>query len=551
VRVESAVLAAAMAIAISGPCQAQELPTIPRDAKLTAGGCRGSFFGKAGDREATRLAFDRDGNPTAEVSTETYAADLDRLSKAYVSGDWPVAILEARTLLNRLKTCPLVEAKQNDETGEPEQKEREQSSAPLFDLERDYVHLLWVSTVPAAADPTVFSMVVHTADMPAYSRVLPGLAGERPPRLLEVFLSENLDATVASFYVSKPLSDPLLDQVPQVVDKFLGPMFATFDRIGPSIPRILGEARDARTIRRPLIGYTIRTVVLPEARAGVEVTMRASQPVTRAQLEADVAKLAVALRVQGLSGPFATANRDVFRKLQGLMADMPDKECRATGSAVACKRVLHEAISDIMAAERRSVPADPLRRDLDRLEDALHAFVDGLKPTIVTGKASIDNSPLTHLTFGLLSSYAFYVGGSDLRAKVDGGKVVNAPLPRALQMVVLNMSVRGYQSKTTKRWIPEAFFQPFVGVVFSPDVGVAGGASFKLIANLGVNVGYAYMFIARPEDDLSFGAVLEEKIKDAQGKDTSEFRYPLELRQDPLQSGRLHTIFAGVSYNFK
>ncbi len=43
------------------------------------------------------------------------------------------------------------------------------------------------------------------------------------------------------------------------------------------------------------------------------------------------------------------------------------------------------------------------------------------------------------------------MGGDDLRAKIEQGKVVNSPLPRALQMVVLNMSFPGYQSKTIKR----------------------------------------------------------------------------------------------------
>jgi hypothetical protein len=62
-------------------------------------------------------------------------------------------------------------------------------------------------------------------------------------------------------------------------------------------------------------------------------------------------------------------------------------------------------------------------------------------------------------------------------------------------------------------------------------------------------MGYAQLFITRPENGLDFGAVLDEKVTDANGNET--FRYSEDLRRDPLQRGQLHAFFVGVSYNFK
>jgi hypothetical protein len=527
-------MAMLIALGVSDYVQAQEIPTTPAEICSKDRKGEGTFNANVRTGTPTKMRRLRDDG-TVEIVTvgERSIVDLRELSTAYVSGSWSEATKKATDLLNRIETCLRSDS--------PDRKDKS-----IFNLSEDYVHLLWVSTVPAAAEPSVFSMLVHSPELPPYSRVLPGLSNDKAPRLFEVFLTENLDATLASYYVSKPLPDPLLDQVPQVVEKFLGPLFTLFDRIEPTTPKALAVDED-----RLLIHFKVRQVRLPEPRAGVEVTMRASLPITQSQLRAELTNLAVNVQAQGLSKGFESATSRALQGLIELAKDRNNGDCGEKGSPASCKRALHETITSAFNAERQKIPADPRRRDLDRLEAAFHTFVDNLKQTFVTGKAALDNSPLTHLTFGLLTSYAFWVGGDDLRAKVDGGKVVNAPLPRALNMVVLNMSLRGYQSKTNKRWIPEAFFQPFVGVVFSPDFGVSGGASFKVMSNLGVNVGYAHLFIARPEDGLAFGAVLDEKVKDANGKDTAEYRYSPELRKDPLQSGQLHAIFLGVSYNFK
>ncbi len=72
-------------------------------------------------------------------------------------------------------------------------------------------------------------------------------------------------------------------------------------------------------------------------------------------------------------------------------------------------------------------------------------------------------------------------------------------------MVVVNWSPWGFQSKTTRRWTADAFFRPFAGVVYRPDIGVSLGASLMVLSNFGFNFGYAHLFITRPEEGLVLG----------------------------------------------
>ncbi|ODS56008.1 MAG: hypothetical protein ABS36_06120 [Acidobacteria bacterium SCN 69-37] len=204
----------------------------------------------------------------------------------------------------------------------------------------------------------------------------------------------------------------------------------------------------------------------------------------------------------------------------------------------------------LVSGQLAALPAGTLeeieaRNALDR---QLRAFVDGLKPTITTGAFKLDNSPLTQLTFGIVSSFSVWSRGTDVRAKVSDNKLAADPAPRALQMVVLNWSPWGYQSKSTRRWNKAAFFRPFAGVAFSPDIGLSVGASFMVLSNFGANIGYAHLLITQPAAGLELGTNLAEKLPQEEG---GGFRYSDELRRDPLRRGSRHALFMGFSYNFK
>jgi hypothetical protein len=249
----------------------------------------------------------------------------------------------------------------------------------------------------------------------------------------------------------------------------------------------------------------------------------------------------------GTAAPWSTLREAVIRRFRNIEAE---KVCQGAARPVdECKTQLHTVIT----AELKSAPVDtPAALDATRrLEQSLRGFVDGLKPTVASGKIALENSPESHMTFGLVTAFAPKIWGDDQRVKIDGNKVTADPLPRALQMVVLNWSPWVFQSKSTRRWDADAFFRPFAGVVFEPDIGASIGASFMVLSNFGFNVGYARLFISRPEAGLELGADLEERLKDTAGNTTTDFKYDAETRRDPLRRGARHAMFVGLSYNFK
>ena len=462
---------------------AQEIPTIPQPAR-----------------------------PSAIAIPGSVASQLTTISDQFTNGQWTDFVASATTLL---KSIP----------------------GGRFDLSRDYVLLVWEHTLPTDTDPVLLTAVIHDNGVEPYANVLPGLKRGNGAKLLEVFITSNPDPSIASYYVSKPLPDPLLAQIPDVVDKFLGPLFTRLEANG--------EIRLARPSPAPgalqpaaTLFALVRDVRLPESRAGIEVKISASLPgsigETLKEAEANLKRRGFAI---------TTAQDKALTDALTAMTNAAAVSC--AGSPRACREALHDAVTSAVRPIIRDPANDPQRPDVRALESALHAAIDEFKATTVSGTVSLDNVPLTHFGFGLVSAFAARRFGDDQRATIDSNKVSAAPLPRALQIVAFNVSPRGYQAKTTRRWNPRAFLQFFAGVVFAPDIGVAGGASFMLLSNLGVNIGYAHLFISKPGHDLQIGADLSEKTAGG------EFKYAEDVRRDPLEAGRSGALFLGVSYNFK
>jgi hypothetical protein len=444
-------------------------------------------------------------------------ADLRGASANFIGGHWKQFSADATTLLKKIP-------------------------GNRIDLRRDYVLLVWADTPPTAEDPVLLSAILHEPSGEPYSHVIPGLVGSNRPKLIEVFVTDNPKPSIESRYVSKPLPHPLLTQVPDVVDKFLGPLFtrlAANAPLGltatpPPPPKLANEPPP------PDLWTLVRDVELPEARAGVEAKISVSLPVsatrTLADMEAD-------LRQRGHA--ITSAQGDALGAAVLLMQGAVERrECE--GPPRACRTTLHTAVTDALAPRVNNPRNDGQRQDLRSLEAALHAAVDGFKPNVVSGDVALENSPLMHLGFGLLSAFMARSSGDSQRAKVDTNKIAADPLPRALQLVVLNWSPWGYQEKTMRRWSPRAFVRPFAGVVFSPDIGIGTGVSLMVLSNLGVNVGYARLFISTPEEGLQIGADLSERVTEG-----GPFKYSDDLRRGPLKAGRLDAVFLGVSYNFK
>jgi hypothetical protein len=511
----------------------------------------------------------------------TAQEQLDAVSRQFTAGHWKRFVAGATTLVDTIPACPQADSTQAETLARqapPNGTALQDSAKALLDtlskcgfddgelkkarqlvrdsqwkefavearvlagmmpkdriaLKRDYVLFVWPDTLPAADKPVLLSAVLHDPSGDPYARVIPGLKNETPPRFFEVFVTDNPKASIASYYISKPLADPLLAQVPDVVDKFLGPLFT---RIEANLSHALIPT--AAPAKAGELWAVVREVRLPESRAGVEVKLSASLPASATDA---LDTLAADLERRGYSNtPEQTTAFDAARSKMKAAADNPVCD----GAPRACRNELHKAVTDAIGPELRKPLSDSDREAVRSLETALHTAIDELTPDVVAGELALDNSPLTHLGFGLLSAFIAHSYGDDPRAKIDSNKVTADPLGRALQLVVLNWSPWGYQEKTTRRWSPRAFVRLFGGVVFSPDVGIGAGASFMVLSNLGVNVGYAHLFISKPEDGLQIGDDLSEKLTDG------TFKFSDQLRRDPLRTGRRDALFVGVSYNFK
>lgn len=486
------------------------------------------------------------GSPVQFQGTE---ADVTALTNRYLAGDWPAFHTTAKALIERIR-----------------------SGCQCLDLGRDHVQLIWVATLPTAKDPTLLSALVRESAGDPYTRVIPGLVREKPdeavddkrdkdpdPRLLEVFVTTHQSPSVKSYYVSKPLPDPLLEQIPGVVDKFVGPLFSALNVRDPM--RTFMDDPVAPPPPVPMLTAVVRQVPLPEPRASIEAAFSVELAIESTAFAKKLEEFRKDVAARGFVNgtELSEALSSLMSALQTAAAGMACEPSTAAVpenvSADSCRAALHTAVTAaLVELNGRTPPRFPTsegRASLGRLEGEVRKLIDGLKPTVVAAKFTLDNSPERHLSFGLLTSFVPRTWGSHERVKIEGGKVVANDLPRTLQMVVLNYSPWGYQEKTSKRWRWDLFFRPFLGVVFNPDIGVSVGASFAILPNLGVNVGVAELFITRPKDGLTLGAVLDEKLKDANDKPTDQFKYGLELRRDPLRGGSLRALFFGVSYNFK
>lgn len=479
---------------LAGAAQAQELPTAPKEIKVEP----------------------FPGTP----------ADLDSLSTEYLSGDWAAFSRKAKGLVERFLAA-------------------NKADPPKFDLKRDYVELLWVGQQETADEAVLFSAVVHDPAVEPYARVLPGVSGASGTKLFELVISDNTGASFESYWVSKPLPDPLLEQVPAVVQTLIGPLFTAAGAVMGSTQLALKALRTSPPPTK--LRAILRQVALPEARAGAEQAAKVTLPPTADDFKKGLTNLESRLRAEGLTRSCPELEMALTETMKRLLVTSGTTACQPLKAG--CLELMQTDVTDVMGPIIAAATSAPAREDAQRLEAALRASVAALKATTVSGKFSFDNSPLTHLSFGLLSSFAPKFWGSDQRAKIDSNKIVADAPVRALQMVVLNWSPWGYQQKTSRRWTPRGFVRAFTGIVYSPDLGVSAGASFMVLSNIGVNVGYARLFIARPEAGLDLGADLSEKAPDAQGQST--FKYSNELRRDPLRRGELGALFFGVSYNFK
>jgi hypothetical protein len=481
---------------------------------------------------------------------------LGDLSNRYLEGNWSDFSKDAMQLRDSII----------DECNHPDDETRQlRRECPTSD---DYVLLVWVGTVPGTTESTLLSALVHgrrpdgpfKPTLEPFTRTLPGLETGSESKLFEVFVSDNLSPSMASYYVSKPVSDPLLTQAPTVVERFAGPLMSAFQSVSAraiETGRIDGElsisamvaGKKSPTGHVPNMAAVVRRVSLPTSRSSVEVSMAASLPFTSATLAQRVTDLEKEL--VEIAEPFDMVT--VIHAAGEAIGDAAKRtECTTAEKMDACHTAMHSAVSMAFADARRSARNEWEDSTVQTVQTRMHGFIDALTPKRVAGKTALDNSPLTYVSFGVGAAYMVKPDPND-RAKIDKDTVTRDPLPHAMQMVLLNWSPWGYQDKTTRRWNGRAALRPFGAVVYQPNIGWAVGANFMPISSLGINFGWTRLYVPTPRGDLKFEAQLEEKQLlpgEEKGKGTGSYVLDEGLRRRPLELRGTGAYFIGISYNF-
>jgi hypothetical protein len=386
-----------------------------------------------------------------------------------------------------------------------------------------FVVVAWVGGT-ALGESALLAAVVPLGRGEAYAARLPGVSGANDG-LYQLFVSDGETDALAAGYLSTPLEDPLVAQVPDVAASVLAPALALASRNASRALR--GKASPAGTERAPApaAGWaTIARVDLPHERAKVKVAMQASlAPSSEGLASASEAlrdKLAlVDVRYSALGRAFAGTLDGIVRRRAGQCVASPDT----------CLSMLDR---DFRREYDEVCPCpDEDRKAVQLVDGKFRALLLDLEGQSLEAALTLQNTPLRHTSFGVLTGVSFARTSKHPNVTVDRGVYAHDGLDRQIAMVTVNRSFEAYDEKTVRitraerhRW--------FVGAVVTPTFGVGAGYSYLPIRGLGVNVGYAVLGTSRPSGGRTVGEAPADE-------------------DDPYALGWAGTWVFGLSYNFK
>lgn len=466
-------------------------------------------------------------------SRYTYEGDrspVEILTQHQKSGDWDRLQRYAQELLADFGKQPNI-------------------AALLGNVEKNYYYFVWQSE-GSDGKPVINRALVHRNLEPQRAARLPGIDSSwpqstgaelktpepaAPPReqpvndggaeLFDVLLTDATRASLTSVYVFTPTPDPIQTQLPDVVSKL---------NILGFLAKTEGAAGDESS---SLLVYVNQPNLLM-SRAKVQIKDVIATRILAASLIKDAEKTFQAVMThQARSSPCAQKLAEALRS--GITEVATTAACNE-GNAT-CATALKQKIDSTYQSL-----ADPKSPNACTAEPAMGFGFDPVVATeqefrklvisggarTVTGEASAVNQPLTRLSYGLMTG--LLIGNTTLkeaRVKVDAGKIVNAPLDRALTMVVLNIHPWAYDSEWPRvSWAER--LRAFAGGVITPDFGLTAGVGLGLVRGLTVNGGAVWLFMETPKAN--------ERVGEAP-QDTN----------DPFRSRVGLGGFVGFSYTFK
>jgi hypothetical protein len=465
--------------------------------------------------------------------TFTDRSPIKILTQHQTSGDWTKLQAYARELLKDFA-------------------KHAELKAMIGDVTTDYYNFVWEST-NADGKAVVNRVLVQMQLKPQHASRLPGVSYKGPaalsedalvqqakavppveapietvipfdgPRVFDLLLSDNPVSSLSSVYVSTPAVNPAVAQLPDVVARVNVFGFAA---------KALGTGNSPTQIR-----VYVNQPVLPVSRAAIKIKDVIATRAAALDLLSDVETTQVNLRTrQARTSACARRLNDSLKAAldAAIKRPPPNNVCDSASdkcSALVKTTIAETYVSTVAACAPETlapVGFDPVAA----VEQEYKKLIATAGPKQTTGESTLTNTPLTRLSFGVMSG--LLIGRTSLkeaRVKMDGGKIANAPLERALTMVVLNIHPQAFDAEWN-RMSREERLRVFFGTVLTPDFGFTAGAGLGIVRGLAFNAGAVFL--------LSETVKAGEKVGDPP-KDT----------KDPFRSQLGIGGFIGFSYAFK
>ena len=293
----------------------------------------------------------------------------------------------------------------------------------------------------------------------------------------------------------------------------------------------------------PRVILKLYAPALPERRADISVRDLIFTPLTLQRLKAASQALADDLvasagRVSSCAANLATAYASAISEASSDAA-LPGI---FSPQAIVFRDRLNDALDDAYESllndgakcpkDTGYVGSDPVAK----VDTAFRDLVKGLGTNVARGETQLHNTPRQHVSFGFLTAARFaHAHYQALRVKMaDDGTVVEDPLPRLVNAVVVNWHPFGYHNAELVTFSDRGSLKFLTGAALSPDFGLVFGGAYSPLKGLGLNLGYTVLLVNSPRE----GVVLHEPVPDA-------------LRKDPFKSSYAGTWFWGLSYSFQ
>lgn len=508
------------------------------------------------------------------------ATALSALRDHYTAGRWDHLISATKAMLDECRFAT--------ETGDTALF-RGVDGAPVRPNYRRDWYLLVVATVDRDDQPLVLRYIVHEPLPYPYSNHTVGVPFTQrdtadasindasTPRLIQVFLSPNKALTLETRIQVTQTSDPVKDQVAEVVKAVFdpativpllkgfsspairassapsasaGPVYASVGRILPPFDR--ADYKYTDVVRAPAMLSADASVLLREkfemqadtVAKGLETAEKAAAEAVKNEAETRISSTASAaektravVRRDAAAAVVATRlletelAKDLANKAVTYLREQGAKVCNPTNYQGTCwtglRGALQTATETFCAGIGRAEFCKGDREDL-----LLIRFAETAQPpktTTTSNTTTFANIPYQHLSFGSLGAYIGFASASRDRVKVDSGKVVADPVGRALTSVVLNIhpafDPKAPRMEAAERW------RAFVGAVLTPNLGVSAGAGYGLLRNLSLNLGYALLAIPTIREGDQLDAAPSQSTR-------------------PFRAGAAHVAFFGLGYKF-